>query len=160
MIDHSKIARDLFLEGCNCSQAVFLAFSDLTGIDRELSLKISSSFGGGMGRLREVCGAFSGAIMVLGALYGYSDVKDPSLKKEHYARVQKLAEKFKAANASPLCSEGSIVCRELLGLSKGENSSPDPTPRTAEFYQKRPCPDIIAAAARILDEFIAENPVK
>ena len=160
MIDHSKIARDLFLEGCNCSQAVFLAFSDLTGIDRETSLKISSSFGGGMGRLREVCGAFSGAIMVLGILYGYDDVKTGSFKKEHYERVQMLAEKFKEANASPLCAEGSIVCRELLGLSKGENSTPDPTPRTKEFYMKRPCPHIIENAARILDDFIKENPIK
>ena len=86
-VNHSTIASELFMQGCNCSQAVFAAFSDLTGLERDFALCISSSFGGGMGRLREVCGAFSGILMVAGCLYGYSDVSQPSLKNQHYRLV-------------------------------------------------------------------------
>lgn len=140
-------AKGYFLQGYNCTQSVVLAFMDKTGLTKEQSAKISSGFGGGMGRMREVCGAVSGMVMVLNLLYGYSKPKDFELKKTHYKKVQDVSNAFKEQN-------GSIVCRELLGLTKNENSSFVPTPRTNEYYKKRPCPDLIKDAADILDEYI------
>ena len=149
-MDHSIIAGELFLGGCNCAQAVFLAFSDITGIDRATAAKLSSPFGGGMGRMREVCGAVSGMLMVLGVLYGYDEtLEEDGPKKQLYKDVQALAGKFREA-----C--GSIICREIL---KNPPSDPNPTPRTAEFYAKRPCARMVMTAAALLDEFIAEHPI-
>ncbi len=145
-MNHEIKARELFKEGYNCAQAVFLAFYDVTGLDEKYAAALSSSFGGGMGRLREVCGAVSGAFMVLGLLYGYTDPKDHAAKKEHYALIQDIAAKFKTEN-------GSIICRELLGLSAGADS-PVPELRTQEYYKKRPCEDYVGIAARIVDEYI------
>ena len=105
-MNHQTLAGDLFLEGYNCAQAVFLAFTDVTGFDKETALKLSSSFGGGMGCLREVCGAVSGAFMVAGVLWGYSELDDHK-KKEHYALVQEIAARFKAKHDT-------ILCRDLL----------------------------------------------
>lgn len=149
-MDHSQRAYELFMEGCNCSQSVFAAFSDVTGIDREFALRLSSSFGGGMGRLREVCGAFSGLLMVMGAVYGYSDVSDPYLKSEHYRLVQKLAARFKEET-------GSLICRDHLGLSGA--SEPESPVRTEDFYKTRPCAKLIMTAARIADEYISEHSI-
>lgn len=146
---HEDKAKEFFLEGYNCSQAVFLAFSDELGIDQETALRLSSSFGGGMGRLREVCGAVSGMFMAAGVKYGYSDPKASDEKKEHYARIQKLAEEFREEN-------GSIVCRELLGL-KQKQDSPVPEERTSEYYKKRPCVKMVGDAARILEAYIQSN---
>lgn len=146
---YAQIAKDLFNEGYNCAQAVFCAFSDVMGIDRTTALKLSSSFGGGMGRLREVCGAVSGAFMVLGCLYGYDDPKDDIIKKEHYARIQQFAKEFALSN-------GSYVCKELLGLKEIENS-PVPTKRTDSFYKKRPCSELVYEAAFLLEKYIEEN---
>ncbi len=144
-MDHSQKAYDLFMQGYNCSQSVFAAFCDVTNIDFENALLISSSFGGGMGRLREVCGAVSGMLLVAGVLYGYSDPKDTSLKAEHYKRVQELAYKFQDEN-------GSYICRTILGLDSA--SDPTPSERTAEFYRKRPCAELIRRAAKIMDDYI------
>lgn len=141
----------LFLEGANCAQAVFAAFADLVGVDERSALRISSSFGGGVGRQREVCGAISGMCMVLGALYGYDDLQDSALKAAHYARVQVLCNMFKE-------KYGSIVCRELLGAKRAE-STPNPTPRDAEFYRTRPCARFVGAAAELLEGYIAEHPL-
>ena len=149
-MDHSITAGELFLGGCNCAQAVFLAFSDVTGIDRKVAAKLSSPFGGGMGRMREVCGAVSGMLMVLGVLYGYDEQDGDPKKKQLYKDVQALAGKFREE-----C--GSIICREIL---KNPASDPNPTPRTAEFYAQRPCARMVMTAARLLDEFIAEHPVE
>ena len=149
-MDHSEQARNNFLSGYSCAQSILLAFSDLTGLDDKTALLISSSFGGGMGRMRETCGAFCGIIMVAGLLYGYSEPKAFVEKSEHYARVQELAASFRALN-------GSIICREMLGLS-GADSAPTPSQRTAEYYKKRPCPEICANAAKVLDMYIEENP--
>ncbi len=149
MTNYSEKAMDLFKQGYNCSQAVFLAFCDKTGLDEETALKISSSFGGGMGRLREVCGAVSGMFMVAGTLYGYSDPKDNVSKTEHYKLIQKLANKFKEEN-------GSIICRELLGLSAGADK-PVPELRTQEYYKKRPCVELVGCAAGIMEEYIKER---
>ena len=107
MSNHRERATALFQEGYNCAQAVFCAFADVTGLDLETSARLASSFGGGLGRLREVCGAVSGAAMVLGMAEGYADPKDAQAKKDHYARVRDFAARFREAN-------GSIVCRELL----------------------------------------------
>lgn len=114
-MNHEERAVALFKQGYNCSQSVFAAFSEELGMDQETALKISSSFGGGMGRLREVCGAVSGMFMVLGLKEGYTDPNDGSLKAQHYQKVQELAKKFEQEN-------GSIVCRELLGLNQKHDS--------------------------------------
>ena len=149
-MDHSLKAGELFLGGCNCAQAVVLAFTDVTGMERKQAAMMAAPFGGGIGRMREVCGAVSGMMMVLGCLYGYDDtVATDAEKREHYKTVQELAGKFREA-----C--GSIICREIL---KNPPSDPNPTPRTAEFYAKRPCARMVMTAAQILDEYIAEHPV-
>ena len=142
-------AMRLFEEGYNCAQSVFLAFEDLHGIDRETAAKFSSSFGAGMGRLREVCGTVSGMLMTAGLLYGYHDPRAFEEKAEHYAGVQELAKTFEEKH-------GSIVCRELLGLEV-KRESPVPEARTKEYYKKRPCKELIGDAAEILARYIREH---
>ena len=139
-MDHSKKAVELFKSGYNCSQAVFGAFAEDLGLDMDTALKISSSFGGGMGRMREVCGALTGAFMVLGMLNGGYDAK-----AEHYRKIQELSEEFRKQN-------GSIICRELLGLSKKGADSPFPELRTENYYKKRPCVELVELAAKNLDK--------
>ena len=143
-------AAELFLQGYNCAQAIAVAFSDVTGLDRDFSARMASSFGGGMGRLREVCGAVSGMFMVAGLLYGYDSTDDDMAKKAHYSLVQDLAGQFKAEN-------GSIICREIL---KNPPSDPAPSPRTAEYYAQRPCARMVYSAAEILDAYIAAHPTE
>lgn len=147
----AQAAMDNFLKGYNCSQSIVLAFSDLIDMDPELLSKISCSFGGGMGRLREVCGSVSGMFMIISLLYGYSGPETGQPKTEQYKKVQELAKRFEEIN-------GSIVCRQLLNLDV-EHDSPNASPRTSEYYAKRPCKEIIGSAAQILDEFIKENPI-
>ena len=144
-------AMQLFEEGYNCAQAVVLAFEDLHGMDRKAAAALSSSFGGGMGRLREVCGAVSGMFMVAGMLYGYDDPQAREEKSEHYARIQELAAAFEKEN-------GSIVCRELLGLSV-KKQEPTPEVRTAEYYKKRPCKELVGQAAEIMEEYLEKYPI-
>ena len=142
-------AQELFSKGYNCAQAVVGAYCDLFGMDEETGLRASAGMGGGMGRLREVCGAVSGMMLALGCRYGSDDPADTAAKREQYARVQELARRFREEN-------GSIVCRELLGL---DHSSDGPTPekRTATYYQKRPCLELVGCAARLLEEYMAEQ---
>jgi C_GCAxxG_C_C family probable redox protein len=154
-MDHTEEAYRLFKSGCNCAQAVFTAFRDVTGLDFETSMRLSSAFGGGMGRMREVCGACSGIFMVLGYIYGYDTPGDDEGKKKLYADVQYLASKFKERHG------GTIVCRELLkNAAAGRDTSPTPEPRTNEYYKRRPCADFVSDAAEILDEFIYEEKSK
>ncbi|MBO5892482.1 MAG: C_GCAxxG_C_C family protein [Oscillospiraceae bacterium] len=148
-MDHSTYAAELFCKDYNCAQAIMVAFCDVTGLEPAMAARISSSFGGGMGRMREVCGAVSGMLMVAGYLYGYDTPGDDKVKMEHYQLVQELAGKFRE-------EMGSIICRELM---KNPPSDPNPTPRTPEFYKTRPCARMVALAAQILDEYIAEHPV-
>ena len=148
-MDHGMKAAELFLQGYNCAQAVVVAFCDVTGLDADFSARMASSFGGGMGRMREVCGAVSGMLMVAGLLYGYETPGDDISKKEHYTRVQLLAGRFRE-------QVGSIVCREIL---KNPPSDPNPTPRTEDFYKKRPCARMVLLAGQILDAYIKENPL-
>lgn len=144
------IAKQNFLNGYNCSQAVLLAFCEDFGLEKETALKISEPFGGGMGRMREVCGTVTGMFMVLGLAMGNSDAKDGSTKKNIYKSVQELAEKFKQDN-------GSIICRELLGLQKANKESYVPSERTTEYYKKRPCPELCKYAADILEDYLKEE---
>lgn len=145
--EKSKKALELFYQGYNCSQSVIGAWADEIGLDLETALRISCGFGGGMGRLREVCGACTGAFMVLGMKYSLENGYDGKAKPKNYAVIQNFAKRFKEENGFD-----SIVCRDLLGL-KGA-SSPQPAERTAEYYKKRPCPELIAMAAGLLDEFM------
>ena len=149
-MDHVTLAGDLFLQGYNCAQAVAVAFCDGTGMDQKLAAKMAAPFGGGMGRMREVCGAVSGMFMVLGTLYGYDNSDAESTKKALYTQVQALAEQFRAEN-------GRLICREIL---KNPPSDPNPSPRTAEYYAKRPCARMVMTAAKLMDEFIAEHPLE
>lgn len=136
-------AYENFKSGYNCCQSIAVAYADLLGLSSEMAARLSSGFGGGMGRLREVCGAVSGMVFVASALKGYSDPKDNAQKKELYALVQKLAGEFEREN-------GSIVCRELLGLSV-KKEEPTPSERTEGYYKKRPCPELVRMAAEILE---------
>ena len=142
-------AMQSFLDGYNCSQCIMLAFEDLLTIDLDTALKIASPFGGGMGRLREVCGSVSGMFMVLGYIYGYSDPKDATGKKDLYAHIQEVARRYEEAN-------GSIICRDLLGLSV-QHDTPAPSERTPEYYAKRPCAAKIGSAAEILEAYLLEQ---
>lgn len=151
MSERGDKAYELFKDGYNCAQAVAGAFSDLLGMDMDTVAKLASGFGGGMGRMREVCGTFSGIVMVVSTLYGYSDPSDTENKTEVYSRIQELAEQFRKDN-------GSIICRELLGISKPEGS-PVPEQRTSEYYKKRPCPELCRYAADLLEKYIEQNPV-
>ena len=148
-MNHGEKAEKLFLEGYNCAQSVLCAFEDVTGFERETAAKLASSFGGGLGRMREVCGAVSGASMVLGLTKGYCDPKDFEAKKAHYARVQEFARRFKEQN-------GSIICRELLSGVETEKGGM-PEKRTERYYHKRPCALLCKCAADILDEMFTES---
>lgn len=149
-MDHGMKAAELFVGGYNCAQSVAVAFCDVTGLDEKFTARMVSSFGGGMGRIREVCGAVSGMFFVLGLLYGYDTPGDDVSKKELYTEVQELAAKFREQ-----C--GSIVCREIL---KNPPTDPTPSPRTAEYYRVRPCARMVLVAGRLMDEFIAAHPLE
>lgn len=148
MTFHEEKAKELFFEGCNCSQAVFAAFSDITGVDKKTSLKMSSGFGAGFGRTRQTCGAVCGMTLAASCLFGYDDIKDPSAKTENYILISSLINSFKE-------EMGSSVCRELLGLKQYEYS-PVAQERNADFYKTRPCLRCVMTAARILDTKIDE----
>ncbi len=148
-MDHGIRCGELFLQGYNCAQSVTVAFSDMLGMSPDYAARLASSFGGGMGRMREVCGAVSGMLLVAGLLYGYDTPGDDVAKRNHYALVQALAGQFREQT-------GSIVCREIL---KNPPSDPNPTPRTAEFYKKRPCTRMVILAGQILDDYIAQHPI-
>ena len=138
-------AKTLFKQGFNCSQSVFAACADLYGIEDEaLALRLSASFGGGIGRMRQTCGAACGMFMLAGLENGSAVVGDAEGKKQNYALVQNLAEKFKKEN-------GSLICAELLGIAP-KPQEPTPEARTEAYYQKRPCAEMVASAVRIFLE--------
>ena len=148
-VSRKEKAIAFFEEGYNCAQSVALAFADILPLDRQSLARLASSFGGGVGRLREICGAVSGMAMVLGFLYGYSGPETGPLKAEHYALVQKAAKDFEARN-------GSVVCRELLGLDK-KHDDPTPAPRTPAYYHNRSCASYVGSAAEILEMIISNS---
>ena len=142
-------ARNSFLEGYNCAQAVVMAYDDVMTMDVEALARLAAPFGGGMGRMREVCGTVSGMTFVAGALAPSADPKNLEERKNNYALVQHFADLFRREN-------GDIVCRRLLGLEpmveKSETAMP--SERTAEYYKKRPCVEYVACATRIVAEYI------
>lgn len=145
-------AEDYFKEGYNCSQSVVLAFSDLIDMDSDTLARMASPFGGGMGRLREVCGAVSGMFLVLGYLRGYDDVHDRQAKVDLYEEVRTLAEQYRALN-------GSIVCRELLqGVPHTQGGVPEE--RTESYYKKRPCGQLVAIATQLLENHLRSKGVQ
>ncbi len=148
MSERGDKAQQLFLSGYNCAQSVLIAFCDLTGLDEKTSALIASGFGGGMGRMREVCGTLCGAFMAAGIINGYYKPGDFDEKARTYKMIQELAARFKEQN-------GSIICRELLGL-KVADTSYIPEKRTPEYYKKRPCPLLAKQSAEILEEFLQD----
>ena len=151
MSKRSEKAKELFLNGYNCSQAVFGVFCEEYGLDFNTAMKLSSSFGGGMGRMREVCGTVSGMFMAAGLIYGFSDTSDKNAKGELYKKIQELATRFKEKN-------GSIICRELLSGIES-STSPIPSERTETYYKKRPCVELVAEAVEIFEEFLNQTEI-
>ena len=139
-------AKALFRQGFNCSQAVCAACADLYGMDEQIALRVSASFGGGIGRMRQTCGAACGMFVLAGLENGSATPGNAEGKKQNYMLVQDLAAKFKAQN-------GSLICAELLGIAP-KPQEPVPAERTAEYYQKRPCVEMVASAVRIYLEGI------
>lgn len=146
MEDRIEKAVELFKSGFNCSQSVVAAFADMYGFSEEQALRMSASFGGGIGRMRQTCGAACGMFLLAGLEKGAIDGKDREGKAANYALVQELAEEFKKRN-------GSMICAELLGLKKPEGSS-IPEARTEQYYSKRPCIKMVEEAARIWVEYL------
>lgn len=143
-----ELGMQRFLDGYNCAQCMILAFEDLIDIDVNQALKIAAPFGGGMGRLREVCGSVSGMFMVLGFIRGYNEPDDYEGKKRLYEEVQELARRYEKDN-------GSIICRDLLGLTEKKQDAA-PEKRTEEYYKKRPCAEKVGSAVEILESYLKE----
>lgn len=134
-------AKMLFKQGFNCSQSVFAACADIYGMDEQTALRVAASFGGGIGRMRQTCGAACGMFLLAGLENGSTQISDAEGKKRNYALVQDLAEQFKQMN-------GSLICSELLGIAP-QAQEPTPEARTEAYYQKRPCVEMVASAVRI-----------
>ena len=149
-MSYADAALSLFMQGYNCAQAVFAAFAPVLELKEADALRVSMGLGGGVGRMREVCGAVSGMMMVYGLLRGYDDLSDPEAKKAHYQNVQALANRFREEN-------GSIVCRELLELRKNGQNDPTPTSRASAAFHARSCFGFVQSAARILERKLDEN---
>lgn len=149
--DRVEKAVSLFREGYNCAQSVVAAYADLYGIDTETALKLSASFGGGMGRMRQVCGAVSGMFMINGLNNGQTDPSDKEAKQRNYAKVQELAAAFRSEN-------GSILCGELLaGTCRKVSDDPQPSERTPEYYRKRPCAEYVRCCAQLIESHIRKQ---
>ena len=144
-MDYEQRAEELFREGYNCAQAVFLAFA-CEKMDRDEAARLASAFGGGLAGTRNTCGAVSGLAMAYGLLRGYADPQDKEAKRAEYEAVREMTEEFAQQN-------GSIICRELLGLGRDVNYVP-PSDRSTEYYKKRPCPKLCACAAGILAQYL------
>lgn len=138
-----------FESGYNCAQSVFVTYADLFGMDRETALKLSSSMGGGIGRMREVCGAVSSMALLAGLKEGNTDPSNEDRKEQIYLLVREMSDRFKEEN-------GTIICRELLGIKSREQSA-KPQARTQEYYANRPCSRLVAAAAKIVEEMLLED---
>ena len=143
---NAQKAKELFMQGHNCAQAVLCAFADEVGMDSATALAASACFGGGLGRQREVCGAVSGMCMAFSLKHAPKDPTDQAQKAAFYAHIQELCNRFKKEN-------GSIICRELLGLPAGPQD-PTPQPRTPAYYDHRTCAQKVECAAAILEEYL------
>ena len=142
-------AKQLFMQGYNCSQAVLGAYAQEFGMDEKTVMALASGFGGGIGRTRSVCGACIGMCMAAGLAKGYTDSDAREEKTNTYAMIQELLKQFEQEN-------GSTICKELLGLAKPEGSC-QADERTKEYYKKRPCPEIVACAAGLLEDYLKQN---
>ena len=140
-------AEEYFFSGYNCAQAVYAAFAPVTGVSEQDALRLASPFGGGFGRMRQVCGAFSGMTLVVGHFFGYSDLSAPE-KDALYPRVQELGKRFEAR-----C--GTLICKEILGNNVEVGGTA--FPRTDEYYRTRPCARVVYAAAEILEQYLKEE---
>ena len=146
-MDKAEKAKQNFLSGLNCAQSVLCAFEEECGLDHDTALKLASGFGAGMARMREVCGTVSGMFMAADLIFGPSDPTDKAAKDAHYAELQKLAAEFRKET-------GSVICRVMLGLEKSGPDDPVSEARTEAYYRKRPCPDLCALAAGILEKYL------
>lgn len=140
-------ARDMFLQGYNCCQAVVGAFADLYGFDPQTAMKMAEGFGGGLGRMRLTCGAVNAMAIVAGMKMSHGQPGDLKRRGEIYAVVRQMVEEFKANN-------GSIVCAELLGMALPKDDSPIPEERTPDYYKHRPCPDKIHQCGLIIEKYL------
>ena len=147
--ERAQRAGEYFKAGYNCAQAVVMAYNDIMGMDLEMVAKLAAPFGGGMGRMREVCVTVSGMTMLAGYIQPSADPKNLEERKNNYALVQHFAEQFRNEN-------GDIVCRRLLGLEPivERNETAMPSERTPEYYKKRPCSEYVECAARIVGEYL------
>ncbi|MBQ6601710.1 MAG: C_GCAxxG_C_C family protein [Clostridia bacterium] len=150
-MDEIKKAGQFFLEGFNCSQSVFTAFCDRFGMDEETAKRVSAGLGGGVGRMREVCGAVSAAAMVLGSVVSAVEGDDAQSKMKNYELVREFSERFRERHG------GTVICREMLKLDIPMEKTAMPEDRTAEYYKKRPCLKAVEDAADILVQLIEEN---
>ncbi len=148
--ERSCLAESLFRQGYNCAQSVAAAYADVYGMDKDLMLRVSASFGGGIGRMREICGAACGMFIIAGLENGTTDPADREAKGRNYQTVQSLAQEFVARN-------GTLRCADLLGIRGGTARPPMPEERDAAYYAKRPCPKIIKEAARIVGEYLLKT---
>lgn len=148
MIDHAEKARELFKQGYNCTQAVLGAFSEETGLDMDIAMRLGASLGGGMGRLQEVCGSVSGMFMVAGLLKAHPVPDSHAANADHYRLIQKLAKEFEKEN-------GSIVCRDLLGLTQKQQASD--VDKAVKAYKKRPCIELVYCAAAIAEQMLLQK---
>jgi C_GCAxxG_C_C family probable redox protein len=149
MLSRVEKATATFEEGYTCAQSVFVTYADLFGIDRETALKLSSPLGGGIGRMREVCGAVSAMALLAGLKEGNTNPANEEGKERIYLLTREMAEKFKEKH-------NTIICRELLGM-EGMEKSAKPSERTQQYYQERPCTGLVATAARIVEEMLLED---
>lgn len=140
-------AREMFLQGYNCCQAVVGAFADLYGFDPETAMKMAEGFGGGMGRMRLTCGAVNAMAIVAGMKMSHGQAGDLKRRSEIYAVVRQMVGEFKDDN-------GTIICAELLGLSLPKDDSPVPEERTPDYYKRRPCPDKIHQCGLIIEKYL------
>lgn len=147
MSEYTKRAAELFRQGFNCSQSVFAAFCDEFGMDEKTALRVSAGLGGGVGRLREVCGALTGAAMAVGIKFGATEAGDVRAKAETYEKVQEIAAELKKKHSS-------VICRELLGLPAGEPAQPKPSERGPAFYANRPCARLVEDAAAAAEKIL------
>lgn len=149
-MDRIQKAAELFCSGYNCSQAVIGAYCDAFGMDFETAMKVSEGFGGGMGRMRLTCGAVSGMFMLVGLKYSRAEGGDLETRTEIYETVQKMAKEFEEMN-------GSIVCGDLLGINKPKDNGAVPTPRTEDFYKKRPCAGCVKDCAALIEKYLMKD---
>lgn len=150
MSERAEKARALFYEGYNCAQSVVGAFADLYDLDVNTAMRFSDGLGGGMGRMRLTCGAVSAMALIAGLELSSGRPKDIDNRTKVYAKVREMAEVFQEKN-------GSVICRELLGMSMPKDNSSRPEERTAEYYKRRPCPGCIYDCAEIIDRYLIGN---